>query len=144
MTGILHSALVQGNAVQIESVSIVRGKDDVRVGWSLFGDTPDCPAGAVCIDRHRAITATLYGGLDLEREFRLGARATFHNATLAFEISRSGPHASVYVPLAQWLGLSRWVPVAAHADVSLDGVAFGPLFAPPKKEPAGFALASGL
>ena len=38
----------------------------------------------------------------------------------------SGPHASLVLPIARWLGIARFLPVEAHVDVGLDGISAGP------------------
>ena len=57
------------------------------------------------------------------------ARTGFHRAHLAVEMSRSGPEASLLVPISHWLGLDRWVAIEARVHVSLGGFSFAPSFA---------------
>jgi hypothetical protein len=88
----------------------------------------------VCVDRARALRGTFYGRLDLSADARVGAHTSFHDAKLAVELSRSGPHASLVLPVAAWLGLSRWIPVEAFLEFGLEGISGGPRFAQPKEE----------
>ncbi len=81
-----------------------------------------------CVDRSLALRGTLYGRLDLSKDALVGARTSFYNAKLALEVSRSGPRASLVLPLAAWLGLAQWIPFEAHLDISLAGISLGPRF----------------
>jgi hypothetical protein len=115
-------------------VSLSRRKRGLKVAGNWIGHELRCPARIVCVDRARSLRATFYGRLDLSADARVGAHTSFHDAKLAIELSRSGPHASLVLPIAAWLGLSHWIPVEAFLELGLGGISAGPRFARPKEE----------
>ena len=56
----------------------------------------------------------------------MGARTSFHRASLALEVGRDGPRASLVLTLGRWLRVDSVLPVEARFAISLDGVAIGP------------------
>jgi hypothetical protein len=130
----LRRSLIKGDRAKLRALSLSRRKRSVKVAANWIGHELPCPARTVCVDRARSLRASFYGHLDLSADARVGARTSFHDAKLAIELSRSGPHASLVLPLAAWLGLSRWVPLEAFLELGLDGISAGPRFARPKEE----------
>ena len=124
----LHRSLIRGRETQLKSFAVSRKKRGLRVAKDWIGREMPCPEEMHCVDRSFALRGTLYGRLDLSKEARVGARTSFYNAKLALEVSRSGPRASLVLPLAAWLGLAQWIPFEAHLDISLAGISLGPHF----------------
>jgi hypothetical protein len=130
----LRRSLLKGDTAKLGAVSLSRRKRSLKAAGNWIGHELPCPARTVCVDRTRALRAGFYGHLDLSADARVGARTSFHDAKLAVELSRSGPHASLVLPVAAWLGLSRWVPLEAFLELGLGGISGGPRFARPKEE----------
>ena len=74
----------------------------------------------------RILTGALYARVDDDGDVRLGASTGIGQTLLSLEMSRSGPSASLQLPVMQWLGLSRWVPLGAQLEIGLDGIAAVP------------------
>jgi hypothetical protein len=88
----------------------------------------DCPADTLCVDRERLLSGSLFGRFEADGEMVLGARTSFSGASLAVEFSRTGPQASLVLPIADWLHIARWIPLQAHLAVSLGGISIDPSF----------------
>ena len=61
-----------------------------------------------------------------EQAAGIGARAGYRAAQLSVEMGTSGPHASLVLPFARWLGITHFLPIEAHVDVGLTGISAGP------------------
>ncbi len=122
----LRSALVEGGKARVPgAVDVARGGDDVRLTrhWRA---SSGCPAGAACIDTEQAIDGFFYARVETDGDVRVGARTGLQGASLALDMGRSGPRATVVVPVARWIGLGRWLPLEAQVDIDLGGVSVGP------------------
>ncbi|MCZ6712390.1 MAG: hypothetical protein O7B29_00450 [Deltaproteobacteria bacterium] len=128
----LKRSLVKGRTATLASVQVKRRKRALNIEKSWRGPAFSCPKRTVCVDRTRSIGASVYGRLDLSADARLGARTSFLNARLGFELSRSGPQGTLVLPLAAWLGLSNWLPVEAYIEIGLGGISGGPRFVRPQ------------
>jgi hypothetical protein len=118
---------LEGDAKEFGALQLERGKDDLSLARGFGRLSYDCPAGTDCIDGARRFSGSVYGDLALDADFRVGARTSIVGASLAVELSASGPVASFSLPLGDWLGVDRWIPLEANLSVSLDGVSFSPL-----------------
>ncbi len=130
----LKGSLIKGRTATLASVKVKRRKRSLNMEKSWRGPAFSCPKRTVCVDRTRLIGASVYGRLDLSADARLGATTTFLNAKLALELSRSGPHGTLVLPLAAWLGLSNWLPVEAYIEIGLGGISAGPRFVRPNEK----------
>jgi hypothetical protein len=131
LVDVVKKSLVKGKRARLDSLTLSRRKDKVKMERDLLSDKLRCPSGTVCVKRTRAVQATFYGRIDLSADLRLGARTSFHDAALALELSKYGPSASLVLPVAEWLGLESWVPFEAHLELSLGGISAGPRYVPP-------------
>jgi hypothetical protein len=132
---LMHS-LVDGKTARMDAVTLLRKKDTLKVNGDLLGDRLPCPTGAICVERDRAISATFYGRIDRSADIRVGARTSFHDATLALEMSEAGPHASLVLPVGKWLRLGSWLPLGAYVELGLDGISAGPRYLPVEPSPS--------
>jgi hypothetical protein len=137
----LGDTLLGGGPSSYNTLSVSRGGEDLRLD-RRFGEREfACPEEAVCLDRAPWVRGDLYGFAEVDGHLHLGARAEFQQASVALDLSGSGPQASVHLPLARWVGLERWIPVAAHFEIGTDSVYVGPvLVAPDRKKRSGSSL----
>ncbi len=105
--------------LQNENLGVVRG-----FGRASFA----CPDDTLCVDREQLISAAVYARFDLDGDVSMGASTSFSGARVGLRLTSSGPHASIVLPLASWLGIERWVPLQAHLAVSLEGISWSPGF----------------
>ena len=122
----LESAALSGSG-RGNRVSIQRGRDDVRLATSFGRAAFACPDQTVCLDRERVFSGSLYGRLELDADFRIGARTSFKRASVALEVGPLGPQASIVLPLAHWLRVERWIPLEARLSVGLEKLSFDPV-----------------
>jgi len=141
---VLKRSLLKGDRAELRSVSLQRRKESLNVAKTWLGREFKCPGRAVCVDRMSKVRSQVYGRLDLSADVRVGARTSFGGAKLALEVNRSGPHGSLVLPVAAWLGLSRWIPVEAFIEFGLGGISIGPRFARPKASPHTSSLVPSL
>lgn len=120
---------IDGGSEVAGGLHLERGDDDLRLERALDAAGLGCPERAVCVDRQAWISASVYGSLGTDSDAGVGASATFQRARLAVELSIAGPRASLELPVADWLGIERWVPVAARIAIGTDGIYVGPVFA---------------
>ncbi len=120
----LSRALMEGGSpAQLRQLSVARSDSSVRVERELFARSPRCPEATLCIDRSRSYDGRLYARLDDDGEARVGLRGKLARAQLAVEIGRSGPQASIVLPIGHWLGMGRWLPAELHLGLGMDGFA---------------------
>ncbi len=126
--GSIQQLLLTDGAEVPGSVQLAR--EDGRLALDRgFGRAQfDCPSDTLCIDRERMLSGSLFGRVETDGEVMLGARTSFSRASLAIEFSRSGPQASLVIPIGYWLQIDRWVPLQAHLAVSLGGISVDPSF----------------
>lgn len=123
----LSRALVEGGSpAQLRQLSVARSSSSVRVERELFARSPECPEATLCVDRARIYQGRLYARLDDDGEMRLGLGGRLAHARLTIEIGRSGPHASVVLPLGNMLGVGRWLPAKLRLKLGVDGLAASP------------------
>jgi hypothetical protein len=128
MTRALRSALFEdGPAQPREGIRFRRRKDSLEAR-NEFSRSLVCPPDVVCLDRARRVTTAAYARFDADGDLKLGASTQFIGASLALEITESGPRGALHIPIASWLGLARWVPVSADLAFGLDGVSVHPGF----------------
>ena len=120
--------LMAGSSQEVATLQLSRDEDDVRVARGFGRSTWRCPEEAFCIDREELLSGALYGRFELDADFRVGARTSFSRASLALEVGRDGPQASVVLPIGHWLRLNSWIPIEARFSIGLDGIDFGPGF----------------
>lgn len=121
-------AALEGDAESATGIAIASGRDDLKGERSFGRASFRCPKRQVCIDRERLLNGTLYSKIELDADFKLGARTGFNRASVALEVGSRGPQASLVVPIGDWLRLNRWIPVEARFSFGLDGMEFGPSF----------------
>ena len=120
-------ALVDGNRVRTYGdVALTRTGENVTLGRELGGDGAYCLAETPCIDRKLAVGGEFYARSNAGGSVGVGARADYREARVSVEMRMSGPHASLVLPLARWLGIAHLVPVEAHVEVGLDGISASP------------------
>ncbi len=124
---VLPEAMLEGGTHYAEGTRVTRGADKIRVDRKLGGAGFRCPATVLCVHRPTTVSANLYGTIDSDADLLLGARASFQRATLSLELRSSGPHARLTLPFARWLGIERWLPIAARVDVGAEGLYLGPV-----------------
>ncbi len=128
MTRALRRALLGDGAPQpAEGVRFRRRRNGLEARNELSRSLV-CPPGVVCLDRARRVTTAAYARFDADGDLRLGATTRFIGASLALEITESGPRGALHLPIAAWLGVARWVPVSADLAFGLDGVSVRPTF----------------
>jgi hypothetical protein len=123
----LPEAMIEGGTHYADGLKLDRGADKIRVDRRLGGAGFTCPATVLCVHRPTTVGANLYGAVDTDADMLLGARATFERATLSVEMRSTGPQARLTLPFARWLGIERWVPIAAQVDLGTEGVYIGPV-----------------
>jgi hypothetical protein len=125
--GDMGLALVDSKSVHTYGdVELKRDGENVRLGRELGGGDSFCLAETPCIDRKLAVGGELYARSNAGGSVGVGARADYREARLSVEMGMSGPHASLVLPLARWLGIAHLVPIEAHLEVGLDGISAGP------------------
>lgn len=125
--GDMGLALVDGKQVRTYGdVALTRSGENVTLGRELGGGDSFCLAETPCIDQKLAVAGELYAHSNSGGSVGVGARADYREARLSVEMGLSGPHASLVLPLARWLGIANMVPVEAHLEVGLDGISAGP------------------
>ncbi|HTO55696.1 MAG TPA: hypothetical protein VMR50_20095 [Myxococcota bacterium] len=121
------SALVDGkHAHTFGEVEVMRTNDKIVADRELGGDGAYCLAETPCIDRKLPVDGALFASTDAEGTAGVGAHADYREARLSVEMGTRGPHASLVLPIARWLGIVHFVPVEARVDVGLDGISAGP------------------
>ncbi|HTO69576.1 MAG TPA: hypothetical protein VMR31_06910 [Myxococcota bacterium] len=121
------SALVdQKRARTWGDVALGRKDDKITADRQLGGDGRFCLADTPCIDRKLPVDGALFAQTDAEGAAGVGARAGYRQAQLQVTMGAKGPHASLVLPIARWLGITHYLPVEARVDVGLDGVSAGP------------------
>ncbi|MEX2204745.1 MAG: hypothetical protein WEF50_00785 [Myxococcota bacterium] len=121
------SALLDSERARtIGAVEIERRKETLVAERQLAGSTSYCPHQTTCIDVQRAVDPVFYASSDADGDIGVGARAGFEDANFSLEVGMSGPRASLVLPFARWLGISRFFPVEARLAVGLDGISAGP------------------
>jgi hypothetical protein len=123
----LGEALVDGKRTHTwGEIAVARQEDKLMAGRELGGDGAFCIADTPCIDRKLPVDGQVFASTDSEGTAGVGARAAYRQAELSVVMGTSGPHATLVLPVARWLGIVRFLPVEARVDVGLDGVSAGP------------------
>ena len=136
----LSRALLEGGSpAQLQQLRIARSGKSVRVERELFARATTCPEATLCIDRARSYEGRLFARVDHDGEMRLGFGGKLAHARLALEIGRSGPRATVVLPLGHWLGIGRWLPAEVRLNVGMDGVGARPRLGAPRARSYAFA-----
>lgn len=121
------TALVDGaRARTVGSISISRKDEDIVAGRELGGDGAFCLPETPCIDRKLPVDGGLFARTSGGDSAGVGARAGYRAAQLSVEMGTGGPHASLVLPLARWLGITHYLPIEARVDVGLGGLSAGP------------------
>ncbi|HTO07794.1 MAG TPA: hypothetical protein VMR86_12150 [Myxococcota bacterium] len=125
--GEVGAALVDGKRTRTwGDVALSREDDKITAGRELGGDGAFCLADTPCIDRKLPVDGQLFASTDAEGAAGVGARAGYRQAELSLVMGTSGPHATLVLPVARWLGIVHLLPVEARVDVGLDGISAGP------------------
>jgi hypothetical protein len=111
-----------GAGLALGQVAVGRERDSLSVHRGLAGPESRCPSDAVCVDAHRALRTDLFAAVSDDGSFEIGAQTRIANARFAVRLRNTGPQLSMNLPLAHWLGVSRWVPLEARLRLGLDGV----------------------
>ena len=123
----LGAALVDGKRARtIGSISVTRVDDDIVAGRELGGDGAFCLPETPCIDRKLAVNGGVFARTTGDDTAGISARAGYRAAQLSVEMGTSGPHATLILPFARWLGITHFLPIEAHVDVGLTGISAGP------------------
>ena len=123
----LGTALVDGTRARtVGDISISRQDQDIVAGRELGGDGAFCLPETPCIDRKLPVQGGLFAQTSGGDSAAVGARADYRAARLSVEMSTNGPHATLVLPFARWLGITHFLPVEAHVDVGLAGISAGP------------------
>ncbi|MFI5315352.1 MAG: hypothetical protein ACHQ6T_06615 [Myxococcota bacterium] len=121
------TALVDGKSTHtIGEISLSRKDQNIVAGRALGGDGAFCLPETPCIDRRLPVAGALFAHTNAGGAAGIGARADYQAARLSVEMSTGGPHATLVLPIARWLGITRLLPVEAHVEVGLDGISAGP------------------
>jgi len=123
----LEDTVLDGHA-RDANLRYKRKDESIRVGSGFGRARFRCPDEAVCVDRESLFRGAVYGNLDLGADFKIGARTGFDRASLALEVGRYGPQASVVLPVGHWLHVDGWIPVEARFSFGLQGISFKPSF----------------
>lgn len=133
----LSRALVEGGSpARVRQLRVSRSSSSVHVERDLFAGPARCPEATHCIDRARSYDGRLSARLEDDGEARVGLRSQIVDARLALEIGRTGPRASLALPIGRWLGLDRWLPAELRLDLSIDGFAAEPALGRPEQRGA--------
>lgn len=123
----LGTALVDGTRARtVGGIAISRQDEDIVASRDLGGDGEFCLPETPCIDRKLPVDGGIFARTSGEASAGIGARAGYRSARLSVMMGTSGPHATLVLPLARWLGITHFLPVEAHVDVGLDGLSAGP------------------
>jgi hypothetical protein len=123
----LEDTVLDGHA-RDATLRYKRKDESILVGTGFGRARFRCPDDAVCVDRESLFRGALYGNLDLGADFKIGARTGFARASLALEVGRYGPQASIVLPVGHWLHVDGWIPVEARFSFGLEGISFKPSF----------------
>jgi len=125
--GEMGNAVVDGKKVHtFGDIALSRNEDQIQANRELGGDGSFCLAEVPCIDRKLPVEGALFAQTNAQGSAGVGARAAYRQAQLSVVMGTSGPHASLVLPIARWLGISHFLPVEAHVDVGIDGISAGP------------------
>jgi hypothetical protein len=125
--GDVGEALVDGTRARtVGDIELARDDDKIVAGRQLDGDGAYCLAETPCIDRKLPVNGELFASTTAEGSAGVGARADYRQAQLSIVMGTSGPHATLVLPIARWLGIVHLLPVEARVDVGLDGISAGP------------------
>ena len=92
----------------------------------LGGSTSFCPLETTCIDASREGDPVFYARATRTARSASGRARTSANAQISLEVGMSGPHASLVLPFARWLGIAHLLPRRGARRVGLDGISAGP------------------
>jgi hypothetical protein len=121
------AALVDGKRARTwGDIALSRNDDKITADRELGGDGAFCLAETPCIDRKLPVDGQVFASTDTMGSAGVGARAGYRQAELSVVMGTSGPHATLVLPVARWLGIVHFLPVEARVDVGLDGVSAGP------------------
>lgn len=122
-----QAALVDGQRARMAgAVELERREENFVAERAFGGGSLSCPAETPCIELRRDYDPMFYANGDADGELGLGARASLDHARVAVEVGTFGPRASLVIPFARWLGISRYFPVEARLAVGLDGISAVP------------------
>jgi hypothetical protein len=124
----LNRALIDGQNEQVGMLSVQRGEDDLRLVRQIGRSSLDCPSYALCVDSPRLFGGALIGHIDADSRIQLGLQTNVQDAQFSIGLNETGPAASIVLPIGRWLGIQRWLPVAAYVSLSADSVYVGPAF----------------
>jgi hypothetical protein len=120
-------ALVDGaSARTVADIRVSRNADSLVAARDIGSDDSLCLPQTPCIERKLPVDSQLFAHTDTGGDAGVGARAGFRQAQLSVELGTGGPHASLVLPIARWLGISHLAPVEAHVEVGLGGISAGP------------------
>lgn len=123
----MGNALIDGKRLRtVGDISVTRKEGDIVADRELGGDGAYCLPETPCIDRKLPIGAQLYARTQGGDSAGIGATADYRQAQLSIEMGTSGPHASLVLPFARWLGITHFLPVEAVVGIGLDGISAGP------------------
>jgi len=123
----LGTAFVDGERSRtVGDVLVQRQGESLVAERQLRGGDAFCRHEAACIDLQRDLDPVFFANSGANGDVGVGARANFENAHVSIEVGAAGPHASLVIPVARWLGIGRFFPVEARLEVGLDGVTAGP------------------
>jgi hypothetical protein len=118
----LSAALVDDRVGRLEGAELTRGSDDVRAAYDFAGSGVACPRFATCLDRRRAVQTVGIASIDMGGRLRLGAQASFADASVGLQLRGLRPAASLVLPVSRWLGFSNWLRMDAQLGVGADGL----------------------
>lgn len=122
-----QAALVDGQRTRtLGAVELERREENLVAERALGAESLSCPPETPCIEPRRDYDPMFYANGDADGELGVGARASLDHARVAIEVGTFGPRASLVIPFARWLGISRYFPVEARLAVGLDGISAVP------------------
>lgn len=127
----LRTALLENGRQETRDGLWFRRRRSGLEARSEFSASLTCPPRTVCLERARRVMASGYARFEADGDLKLGAQTRVNGASLALEVTESGPRGALRLPIGAWLGLARWVPVSAEFAFSLEGVSFRPAFGRP-------------
>jgi tetratricopeptide (TPR) repeat protein len=123
----IGTAFVDGTRTHtVGAIAFARDDDKIMAGRELGGDGAFCLKDTPCIDDKLPVDGEVFASTDAEGAAGAGVRAGYRQAKLSVIMGTSGPHATLVLPIARWLGVVNLLPVEARVDVSLEGVSAGP------------------